>query len=170
MMSRAKVKAAMCFTSCFPGRAKVPITSVLGGDCFDICFEACIGNYWKHPEIVQWLLYIIPLSKNDNYTKHALLILLECTETIAQLHVGAIFSLSVIVPLHWLSSETHLLEHWKWGERHMASAFDCVYTKCQKIKEHPELVLNKNFMMSVFFETIQGIAWAKGVLTLVIGS
>ena len=91
--------------------------------------------------------------------QRALLILLGCTKMIAQLRVGAIFFVSVIVPLRCLSAKTHLLKHQKWAERHMASAVDCVYRKCQKIKELPELVLNKSFMMSVFFfETIQEIA------------
>ena len=31
----------------FPGRVKIPITCVLGGDLFDAVFEACVGNYWK---------------------------------------------------------------------------------------------------------------------------
>ena len=28
----------------FEGRVKVPITRVLGGDRFDVVFEACVGN------------------------------------------------------------------------------------------------------------------------------
>ena len=31
----------------FPGRVKIPITCVLGGDLFDAVFEACLGNYFK---------------------------------------------------------------------------------------------------------------------------
>jgi len=89
----------------------VPITRVLGGDRFDICFEACVGNYWKRPEIIQWLFYVLPLPKNDNCMQRALLILLGCTEMIAQLRVVAIFSLSVIISLRCLPSKTHLFEH-----------------------------------------------------------
>ena len=84
----------ICHVFCasrFPGRVKVPITRVLGGDRFDICFEACVGNYWKRPEIMQWLFYVLPLPKNDNCMQRALLILLGCTKIIAQLRVGAIF-------------------------------------------------------------------------------
>ena len=51
----------------------------------------------------------------------------------------------------------------------MASAFDCVYAKCQKIKERPELVLNKSFMMSVFSklykklpELKEYLLWSRG--------
>ena len=159
MMSRAM--GEICHVFCesrFPVRVKVPITRVLGGDRFDICFEACVGNYWKCSEIMQWLFYDLPLPKNDNCMQCVLLILLGCTEMIAQLRVGAIFFLSVIIPLCWLSDTTHLLEHQKWSGRHnMASAFECVYTKCQKTKERPELVPNKSFKMSVFFETIKEI-------------
>ena len=112
----------------------MPITRVLGGDRFDVVFEACVGNYWKRPEIMQWLWRVLPLLKSDSIIQRSLYIILRLTEMIAQLRVGAIF-FSVIVPLRWLSAKTHLLEHRKWGENHMASAFDCGYKKCQKIKE-----------------------------------
>ena len=32
----------------------------------------------------------------------------------------------------------------------MASAFDCVYSKCEKLKERPALIPQKSFMMSIF--------------------
>ena len=134
----------------FEGRVKVPITRVLGGDRFDVVFEACVGNYWKRPEIMQWLWLVLPLPKSDSIMQRSLYIILRSTEMIAQLRIGAIFFLSIIVPLRWLSAKTHLLEHRKWGEKHMASAFDCVYLKCQKLKERPALILQKSFMMSIF--------------------
>ena len=75
----------------FEGRVKVPITRVLGGDRFDVVFEACVGNYWKRPEIMQWLWLVLPLPKSDSIMQRSLYIILRSTEMIAQLRIGAIF-------------------------------------------------------------------------------
>ena len=75
----------------FPGRVRISITRVLGGDCFDVVFEACIGNFWKRQEIMQWLMLVLFLPKNDNIMQRALLIILRSVEMVAQLRVGAIF-------------------------------------------------------------------------------
>ena len=85
---------------------KIPITRVLGGDRFDVVFEACVGNFWKRKEIMQWLMLVLPLPKNDNIMQRALFIILRSVEMVAQLRVGAIFFLCVIVPLRWLSAKT----------------------------------------------------------------
>ena len=93
----------------FPGRVKIPITRVLGGAQFDVIFEACVGNFWKLPEIVKWLMYVLSISKNDSIIKCALFIILRSVQMIAQLRVGYIFFLSVLVPMRWLSDNTHLI-------------------------------------------------------------
>ena len=69
---------------------------------------------------------------------------------IAQLRVGSMFFLSILVPMRWLSANTHILEHRKWGEKNMACVIDCVYKKSLKIKECPALILQKRFMLSIF--------------------
>ena len=127
---------------------KIPITRVLGGDRFDVVFEACVGNLKK--KIMQWLMLVLPLPKNDNIMQRALLIILWSVQMVAQLRVGAVFFLCVIVPLCWLSAKTHLLAHRKWGDKYMAMAMDCVYKKCLLIKERPALILQKSFMMGIF--------------------
>ena len=81
--------------------------------------------------------------------QRTLYILLWYLEMIAQLRVGAIFSLSVIVPMQWLSVKTHILAHPKWGENHMASAIYCVYNKFQKIRKRPALIIKHTFMMNI---------------------
>ena len=133
-----------------PSRVKIPITCVLGDYCFDVTFEACVGNYWKQQEIKKWLLYVLTLPMNDNIMQRALYIILRSVRMVRQLRVSALFFLSVIFPLRWLSTQTHMLAHRKWGERHMASVIDCVYKWCQEIKERPSLIIQKSFMMSIF--------------------
>ena len=134
----------------FPGRVKIPITSVLGGARFVGIFEACVGNFWKRPEIMKWLVYVLALPKNEIIMQHALFIILRSVQMVAQLRVGYIFFLSIIVLMIWLSAITHLLEHRKWGEKNMHCAIDCIYKNSLKIKERPSLILQKHFMLSIF--------------------
>ena len=102
------------------------ITCVIGGARFDGIFEACVGNFWKRPEIMKWLVYVLALPKNDSIMKRALFIILRSVQMIAQLRFGYIFFLSILVPMIWLSANTHILEYRKWGEKNMACAIDCV--------------------------------------------
>ena len=68
-------------------------------------------------------------AKNYIIMQRALYILLRSVEMIAQLRIGEILFLSVIVPMQWLSAKTHLFAHHNWGENHIAIAIDCVYKK-----------------------------------------
>ena len=113
-----KYHGEQCCVFCekwFLGRVKIPRTRVLGGARFDGIFEACVGNFWKRPEIMKWIVYVLELPKNDSIVQRALFIILRSVEMIAQLRVGSTFFLSIIVPMRCLSANTHLLEHWKWG-------------------------------------------------------
>ena len=43
-----------CLVYCetyFPFRVKIPITRILGGDRFDVVFEACLENYWNRQKL-----------------------------------------------------------------------------------------------------------------------
>ena len=129
---------------------KIPITHILGGARFDVIFEACFRNFWKRPEIMKWLVYVLALPKNYSIMLRALLIILRSVQMIAQLRVGSIFFLSSLFLMRWLSANTHILEHQKWGEKNMDCAIDCIYKKSMNIKERPTPILQKSFMLSIF--------------------
>ena len=99
---------------------------------------------------MKWLVYVLALQKNDSIMQRALFIILRSVQMIAQLRVGSIFFLSIIVLTRWLSANTHLLEHCNRGEKIMACAIDFDYKKSLKIKERPALIIQKRFMMSIF--------------------
>ena len=82
---------------------------------------------------MKWLVYVLALPKNDSIMQLALFIILRSVQMIAQLQVGSIFFLSILVPMRRISANTHLLEHQKWGDKNMACAIDCVYKKSLKI-------------------------------------
>ena len=83
---------------------------------------------------MKWLVYMLALPKNYSIMQRALFIVLRSVQMIAQLQVGSIFFLYILVSMRWLSSNTHLLEHREWGENNMACDIDCVYKKSLKIK------------------------------------
>ena len=91
----------------------MPITRVLGGTRFDGIVEACVGNFWKQPEIMKWLVCVLALPKNDAIMQRALFIIIISVHIIAQLRVGSIFFLFILVLMRWLSANTHILEHRK---------------------------------------------------------
>ena len=78
---------------------KIPITRVLGGARLDGIFEACVGNFWKRLELLKWLVYVLALPKNDSIIQRALSIILRSVQMIAQLSVGSIFFLPILVPV-----------------------------------------------------------------------
>ena len=51
--------------------------------------------------------------------------------------------------MQWLLEKTHLLAHHRYREKYMASAIECVYRKCQKIKELPALILQQTSTMNI---------------------
>jgi hypothetical protein len=132
-----------------PGEVRIPITRILGGNRHDVSFEACIANYYHRHEIVEWLLYCLALPDNENILQNALYQLLISVEMIAQLRIGAIFFISIIVPMRWLAGNTHILAHREWGEKHMARSIDLVYDAMLKIQKNSKLFLKEDFMMNI---------------------
>ena len=111
-----------------------------------------------------WLVYVLALPRNDSIMQRELLIILRSIQMIAQLRVGSILFLSILVPMIWLSANIHILEHRKWGEKNMACAIDCVYKKSLKIKERPALILQKSFMLSIFSNLYRKLPYLKDYL------
>ena len=87
---------------------------------------------------------------NENILQRAMFIQLTSREMVAQLRVGAIFFMSVIVPMRWLAGNTHLLEHRKWGEADMCMAVDLVYNTFLKVETNGRLMLCESFIMKIF--------------------
>ncbi len=136
-----------------PDVIKLPIVRTLGGARQDIEFEACLGTYYLRRYRVEWLLHAlssIEKDKDANILQQAMLISHTSREMIAQLRVGSIYYMSVIVPMRWLAGNTHLLAHRNWGVRNMAHAIDLVYNAFLKIEQRPQLMLKESFVMNIF--------------------
>jgi hypothetical protein len=64
---------------------------------------------------------------SENILQRNLFIILESSEMIAQLRLCSIFFLTIIVPMHWLASNTFKLASRNWGEISMGRVIDLVY-------------------------------------------
>ncbi len=64
---------------------------------------------------------------SENILQRNLFIILESSEMIAQLRLCSIFFLTIIVPMHWLASNTFKLSHRQWREKSMGRVIDLVY-------------------------------------------
>jgi hypothetical protein len=71
---------------------------------------------------------------------------------IAQLRLCSIFFLTIIVPMHWLASNTFKLASHNWGEKSMGRVIDLVYDAFVAIQADGSLILDYAFMMGIFGE------------------
>lgn len=70
----------------------------------------------------------------------------------AQLRLCSIFFLTIIVPMHWMASNTFKLASHNWGEKSMGRAINLVYDSFVSIQANGSLILDYDFMMCIFGE------------------
>ena len=106
----------------------------------------------NRPVNVKYLQYCMEFSKKDemNILRQNLYILLTSSEVIAQCRFLAIMHLSCLLPLRWLAGRTHELIHRRWGARHMGLVLDIFLKKMEFLRDNPILILNKNWMITMF--------------------
>ena len=90
------------------------------------------------------------MDNSDNHIQRALFVHLTSREMIAQLRLGAVYYMTIVVPMRWLAGNTHLLQHRKWDEVHITTAFDLVYNVFVKIETNGKLMLRESFVMNIF--------------------
>ena len=135
----------------YPDVLKFPITRVIVGERQDVVWEACLGAYYLRKYRVKWLIYVMTsMDGGENLLQRALFVHLTSREMIAQLRLGAVYYMAIVVPMRWLAGNSHLLQHRKWGEVHMTTAVDLVYNAFVKIEKNGKLMLRESFIMNVF--------------------
>ena len=137
-----------------PSYIKLPIVQVLGGAHLDYALEACRRNYYLWRLIIDVLLYYIAKPENNNILQSILFLHLTSIEMIAQLQLGAILFMLIIIPMWWLSANTHLLGHCLWGENNMAKAINLMYCAFVKVRANGFLILDEYFLMNILLPII----------------
>ncbi len=121
------------------------------GSCQDIMFMAALliaMNRWYNIEFLDYCLWMS--DKKDHVLQRSLFVVLLSMEMAAQAELLAIMYLSIMLPLQWLTGNTHLLLSYGWGARLMRCALDILREKVMLIEEYPQLILDENFMMNMF--------------------
>ena len=62
----------------------------------------------------------------------------------------SIENLSIVVRVRWFSGNSHALSAHSWSIRSMGRLVDLLETKMIKLSNYPFLIINKEFMMSMF--------------------
>jgi hypothetical protein len=124
-MQRAKghgdMLCAWMETFC-PGSLFLPIVRVLNGNRQDASFEGAFPLYVGRSHMVAFLNKRLCAGVSENILQRNLFIILESSEMIAQLRLGSIFYLTIIVPMRWLALNTSKLAHRNWGEKSMGES------------------------------------------------
>ena len=131
-----------------PGRYRLPIIRVAGGNRQDSSFEGALPLYDGLDELLEFTNEC--LQSKENTLQRCLLISLSSVEVIAQLRVASILYLAIVIPLRWLAGSTHTLAHRGWGERSMGKAYDLLHQAMVEIQANPPLLLDEQYVMNIF--------------------
>ena len=131
-----------------PDTFLMPVIRVLGGNRQDAQFEAAVPAYYNRLKYVDFLHEDLCTTENILLTN--LFVILESVEMIAQLRVGSIFFLAIVVPTRWLAAKTHTLSHRNWGERSMGKVVDILYRTMLEIVQDGSKAMDEEYMMNIF--------------------
>ena len=137
----------------YPGVLLYHVES-MHGSRMDVIFSASIAMYMNRAYNVAFLEYCLSLrgEKRYNILQRNLYVELTSDEMVAQCRFYGIFFIAIIMPLRWLAGNTHTLQEYQWGARHMNRALDVFHRKIIMIEEVPKLFLSEMWMMSIFEE------------------
>ena len=131
-----------------PGKQYLPVIWVLGRNRQDAAFEGSFPVYDRLDDMLAFTHKC--LLAGDIVLQCSFFLSLGSMEVVAQLHVASILHLAVILPMSWLAGHTHNLVHCIWGEWSMGHAIDLLYGTFVEVQMNPELLLQGDFIMSIF--------------------
>jgi hypothetical protein len=131
-----------------PGKRYLPVIRVAGGTRQDSAFEGALPVYDGLDDMLAFTHEC--LLAGENLLQRALFLALGSMEVIGHLRCASIIHCAIVIPLRWLTGNTHKLSHRQWGERSMGRAVDLLYSACHEFRDNGELFLDYDFMMSIF--------------------
>ena len=106
----------------------------------------CIGSlplYWNRHVYLEFLYERIRECGSVHILQNFLACVLGSVEVGAAARLFSIIHLAIVVPLRWLSGNTHKLEEFQWGPISMGLVLDILHEALTKIKEDQTLILTK---------------------------
>ena len=71
-------------------------------------------------------------------------------EVVAQLDIASIIHVGFVVPMYYLSGNTHNLGHRQWDKRSNGRVIDMLHSALSEIQTDGSLMLDYEYVMSVF--------------------
>jgi hypothetical protein len=127
----------------------MPVIHTLGGNHQHSSFEGALPVYMGHTFFIQFLHEELCANPKENILQTNMLIILQATEMIAQLHIVSIIFMAIFVPV-WLAGKTHKLAHHNWSERSMGRVVGLMYNAFVQVECDGEKMLDKDFIMNIF--------------------
>lgn len=132
-----------------PGSLLVAL-SRLSGSREDAILEGATAIFWNRWMYIAYLEELLGTPGCDNLLFDNMAIILRSEEICALCRVCAILHYSISMPMRWLAAKTQALAEYNWSIRSMGRAIDLVFTAVRKIKDDGSLLLNSDFMNSIF--------------------
>jgi hypothetical protein len=116
----------------------------------DLAFDGARALYMNRVYWAEFLDERLRVSGASNILQECLFILLTSVEMIASTRVHAIIDLAIVIPMRWLSGNSHLLAEYDWSERSMGTAIDILERAMESAAADGTLMLDEDFMMGIF--------------------
>lgn len=118
----------------------------------DLAFDGARALYMNRVYWAEFLDERLRVAGASNILQECLFILLTSVEMIASTRVHAIIDLAIVLPMRWLSGNSHLLAEYGWSERSMGTAIDILERAMESAATDGTRMLDEVFMMGIFKE------------------
>ena len=126
------------------------------GTRYDIVFTSSLEMVINWEINIEFMDYFLIFPKEDiHLLKKNMFVLLSLVEMVGQCRILAMFCISCMVLLRWLSGNTHNLRGYNWGAVCMGRALGIFQKIVLTIIEHSVLVVCDMDMMSIFGELLE---------------
>jgi hypothetical protein len=120
----------------------------------DVVPMASLAIYWNRNYCIEFLDYMLGITrpnKEDSILVQNPYVILSSLEMVAAARMWGIIHIAILMPIRWLSGNIHELDVNNWCYFHLGMVLDRLKEKLDDIVEHPELIHDEEFMMSIIW-------------------
>ena len=148
-----------------PGAYLYGVSRACGGSRQDLGVEGAVAVLMNTPFYLEFLVWRQRCGNHDGILERNLYMILRSVEMQSYLRVNSILHISMCMPLRWLAGNCGDLEQYNFGVAEMAEVVDIMDKACHKIVIDGGMILDEDFMMSIFDKLINQIQPFKDYLT-----
>lgn len=120
----------------------------------DVVPMASLAIYWNRNYCIEFLDYMLGITRRnqeDSILVQNLYVILSSIEMVAATRLWGILHIAILMPIRWLSGNIHKLDVNNWCYFHLGMVLDRLKEMLEEIVEHPELIHDEEFMMSIIW-------------------